>query len=93
MDAATKKRVVNNLKKAHGHLAKVISMAENDAYPVSIVQQSLAVQGFIKTVNSLILEEHLSCSLDEAMKSKIFKGAKKKKMLKEMVKLFDMAKR
>lgn len=93
MDEATKKRVVNNLKKAHGHLGKVISMAEEDAYPVSIVQQTLAVSGFIKTVNALILEAHIDKSVEEAMNSRFWKGAKKKKVLQEIIKLFDMAKR
>jgi DNA-binding FrmR family transcriptional regulator len=93
MDDATKKRVVNNLKKAYGHLGKVITMAEDDAYPVSIVQQSLAVQGFIKTVNNLILEDHVSNSIDDAIKSKLLKGTKKKKIIKEILKLYDMAKR
>lgn len=93
MDEATQKRVVNNLKKAHGHLAKVITMAEDGAYPVNIVQQALAVQGFIKTVNALVLEDHISSSIDDAVKSKLLKGTKKKKIIKEILKLYDMAKR
>lgn len=93
MDDAQAHRIANILKKAHGHLGKVISMTEGKANPMSIIQQSLAVQGFIKTVNGLILESYLDESIENVLKSKIFRGTKKKKVIKDILKLYDMAKR
>lgn len=93
MDDKTHRRIVNNLKKAYGHLGKVIEMAENKSNSVSLVQQSLAVQGFLKTTNRLILEDHLSDGMENIVNSRFLKGTKKKKLTNEVLKLFDMAKR
>lgn len=55
----TKERHLHRLKIARGHLSKVISMLEDDAYCIDILHQSQAVQKVLKEVDNLILENHL----------------------------------
>ena len=67
MNQDTKKSVVSKLKKAQGMINKVISMIEEDKYCIDVLQQSLAARGYLKSVDKLILENHLNCCFREGM--------------------------
>lgn len=84
----TQERILHRLKIARGHLNKVISMVEEDAYCIDILQQSQAVEKALQEIDALILETHLNgcvvdhikkgetkTSIDEIMK--IFRGKNK----------------
>lgn len=79
------------LQKAHGHLGKVIKMVEEDKYCIEIMQQNLAVQGFLKSIDALILENHLKTCLKEAILSR--NEEKQEKIVKEIVRICSMYKR
>ena len=64
-----KQNLLHRLKIIAGHLDKVISMAEQDAYCLDILQQSQAVQSALAKVDELILENHLKTCVKEAMRS------------------------
>ena len=67
----TQERILHRLKIAKGHLAKVISMVEADAYCVDILHQSQAVQEALAQTDNLILENHLkSCTADAIREGK-----------------------
>ena len=55
-----KERVLHRVKIAQGHLKKVMTMIQADAYCIDVIHQSQAVQKALKQVDSLILEEHLN---------------------------------
>lgn len=59
MKTETKPAVLKRLKRARGHLTKVISMVESDSYCPDILLQSSAVQAAIKKVDEIILNSHL----------------------------------
>ncbi len=67
----TKERIVHRLKIAQGHLKKVITMIEGDAYCIDILHQSDAVQKALKEIDNIILENHLkSCVSDSIREGK-----------------------
>ncbi|KKQ96523.1 MAG: hypothetical protein UT20_C0007G0007 [Candidatus Levybacteria bacterium GW2011_GWA1_39_11] len=80
---STQKRIVHRLKIARGHLDKVISMAEGKEYCMNIILQSHAVEGALKEVDSLILENHLKTCVVESIK----KG-QAGKSIKELMEVF-----
>ena len=85
-----KSKTIAKFKQARGLLDKVIKMTEEDEYCMDIIQQSLAVQGFMKSADQYILESHLNTCAGDAMK----KGGKaQKKIIEEIVKVCAMAKR
>jgi DNA-binding FrmR family transcriptional regulator len=59
MDKATKEIVIKRLKRARGHLTKVIKMVENDDYCPDVLLQSSAVTAAIKKSDEIILNSHL----------------------------------
>ena len=67
MDKDKRSAVINKLKKAQGMINKVMSMVEEDRYCIDVLQQSLAANGYLKSVNKLILENHLNCCFREGM--------------------------
>lgn len=61
-------RIVHRLKITCGHLQKVKSMVENDAYCIDILHQSQAIQKALKEIDNLILENHLESCVTQAIK-------------------------
>lgn len=61
-------KILHRLQIAKGHLEKVISMVEKDAYCINIVHQSIAVQGALKKVDEIILENHLKTCVADSIK-------------------------
>lgn len=59
MHSDTKQSVVKRLKRARGHLSRVIKMVERGEYCPDILLQSSAVQGAIKKSDEIILNSHL----------------------------------
>lgn len=59
MQIETKSSVTKRLKRARGHLSRVIKMVEEGAYCPDILLQSSAVQAAIKKSDEVILNSHL----------------------------------
>lgn len=64
----TKERIVHRLKIAQGHLKKIMSMVEDDAYCIDILHQSDAVQKALKEIDNVILENHLQTCTSDAIR-------------------------
>ena len=60
---------MHRLQIARGHLDKVISMVEKDAYCIDSVHQSIAVQAALKKTDELILENHLKTCVADSIRS------------------------
>jgi CsoR family transcriptional regulator, copper-sensing transcriptional repressor len=73
-DKTIKKEILHRLQIARGHLDKVISMVEKDAYCIDTVHQSLAVQAALKKADEVILKNHLETCVADSIK----KGQSKK---------------
>lgn len=70
MEQQFKQKSLLQLKKAEGMLKKVIAMIEEDTYCIDVLQQSLAVNGVVKSANKTILENHLNSCFKKGMQSK-----------------------
>ena len=68
-DNQTKRKILHRLQIARGHVEKVISMVEKDAYCIDVVHQSIAVQAALKKCDEQVLENHLrTCVADSIAK-------------------------
>lgn len=65
----SKKQILHRLAIAKGHLEKVISMVEKDAYCIDVVHQSIAVQAALKKTDEVILENHLKTCVADSIKN------------------------
>lgn len=57
-------------RKARTHLDRVIEMLENDHYCISVLQQSLAVQGLVKRLILEVFSRHLRTCFTKGMRSR-----------------------
>lgn len=79
----TQERVVHRLKIAKGHLEKVIKMVEDDNYCIDVIHQLQAVESGLKETGNVLLENHLSGCVADAMT----KG-KKEQAIQEVMAVF-----
>ncbi len=63
----TQERILHRLKIAQGHLKKVVSMVEQDNYCIDVIHQLQAVESGLKETGNVLLENHLSCCVADAM--------------------------
>lgn len=76
------KDIINRLAIIEGHVKKVKSMVETGAYCIDTLNQSLAVQSALKEVDTLILENHLSTCVADAIRQ-----GKTKETVDEVIKV------
>ena len=76
-------RILHRLKIARGHLNKVISMIEEDAYCIDVLHQMQAVEKGLKETGNVVLENHLKNCVADA----IGKG-KKEEAIAEIMQVF-----
>ncbi|MEK9146738.1 MAG: metal-sensitive transcriptional regulator [Patescibacteria group bacterium] len=88
MQAQVKSEAIKRLRTARGHLDHVISAVEAEKYCIDILQQSLAVQSALRAVDHIILKGHLEEHASHAMQ-----GKNKDKSIKEVIDIFDKARR
>lgn len=93
-DKPTLKR---NIKKRAEHRAKIIlgqvngllkSIAE-DKYCIDVINQSLAIQESLKSLDALLLEEHFR----RCVKENISKKSESERMIKELLKIYKLTRR
>lgn len=64
---ATHPAIVKRLKRAHGHLRKVIEMIETGRSCLDIAQQLQAVESAIGQAKKTLIQDHLDHCLDEVV--------------------------
>lgn len=80
------KKLKPRLKRIEGQVNGISKMIEKKEYCVDIFQQISAVMGALKSVNALILENHLNTCVKNAMASKNEKEIKEK--IKELTEIY-----
>ncbi len=83
-DDQTKKRILHRLQIAQGHLEKVISMVEKDAYCIDVVHQSIAVQAALKKADEVVLENHLKTCVASSIRQ-----GKDKDVIEEVMRVIE----
>ena len=57
--------LINRLKRAHGHLATIVTMIETDRDGLAIVQQMQAVIGALEKAKAALIADHIEHHLEE----------------------------
>ncbi|NOY14586.1 MAG: metal-sensitive transcriptional regulator, partial [bacterium] len=70
------------LKIIKGQITGLIKLIENDEYCVDILNQSLAIQNSLRSVDALILEHHLRTHVADQFSNK------PEQAIKELLKVF-----
>ncbi len=78
--------VLLRLKRAHGHLHKVISMLEQNRDCLDIAQQLHAVQNAVDKAKRVLIQDHLDHCLEETVGSLPAKKRKRIDEFKEITK-------
>lgn len=81
-DMTHKQRVIHRLKITRGHLQTVMTMVEEGAYCIDVINQTRAVENALQEINYLLLENHLkTCAV------KLMKNGKTKQSVGEIMKV------
>lgn len=65
----THPEIIRRLKRAHGHLAKVIAMMEADKECMLVAQQLLAVESAVTKAKKELIRDHVDHCLEHAVKN------------------------
>lgn len=63
----THPEIIKRLKRANGHLAKVIEMIEKEKPCLDVAQQLYAVEQAIENAKKVFIKDHIDHCLDEAV--------------------------
>lgn len=64
----TKARTLHRIKIIQGHLMKVRGMIESDEYCIDIIHQSQVIQSALQKIDELVMENHLTSCVADAIK-------------------------
>lgn len=67
MSHATDKALVNRLRRANGHLARIATMVEENRSALDIAQQLQAVIGALDKARTVLVSHHIEHHLEEAV--------------------------
>lgn len=88
MKKTYKQRTTHRSKIIEGQFKALIEAIENDKYCIDILTQSLAIQQSLRSLNKLILENHMNTHVKQGMSE----GDEETKqvIIDEMVKLYHL---
>ena len=89
MDEITQKKTIRRLQIIDGHVRAVQRMVENDEYCIDVIRQISAVQSALSKVSQVILAEHLSHCVTEAVRGDDAK--RRETVLQEIAEVFEHA--
>lgn len=89
MDLKIKKRAVHRAKIIKGQLEALISAIEKEVYCTELLNQSYSIQRSLKSLDKLLLENHLVTHVHAQMKNKDHF----KKAIKELIKIYTFSNR
>ena len=83
-----KKRATHRSKIIEGQFKGLVKAIENEEYCIDILTQSLAIQQSLRSLNKLVLENHMKTHVKEGMK----KGDEKtqQEIFDEMLHIYDL---
>ncbi len=80
-------KILRRLKTARGQIEGIIKMVEDDRYCIDISNQLLATEAIIKSVNKIILHDHLNQCVLSSIESNDIKDKEEK--IEEIQKILD----
>lgn len=85
-----KKRATHRSKIIVGQFNGLIKAIENEEYCLDILTQSLAIQQSLKSLNKLVLENHLRTHVKDGMKTN--NESDHEKLIEELMELYELSK-
>ena len=82
-----KKRALHRTKILQGQLRGVEKMIENEDYCVDIITQSLAIQSSLRSLNKLLVENHLRTHVTDMFDAG---GEEREKAMAELLAVFEL---
>lgn len=89
MNQNIKKRALHRSKIIAGQINGLISGINEEKYCVDLITQSLCIQKSLKSLEALILENHLKTHVKDQMT----KEPEQKRAVKELLKIYDLSNR
>ena len=89
MIADIKKRSVHRSKIIEGQIAALVKAIEEEKYCVDVMTQSLAIQKSLRSLNKLVLENHLKTHVKEGMSEGSSK--EQEELIEELLKLYNLS--
>ena len=85
MIADIKKRALHRTKILEGQMRGLEKMIENEDYCVEIITQSLAIQKSLRSLNKLLVENHLRTHVSE-----MFAGGQEEVAVDELLRVYEL---
>lgn len=85
-----KKRAIHRTRIIQGQIKGLEKMIENEEYCVDIFTQSLAIQKSLRSLNKLILQNHMKTHIKEHLENSK-SGQIDEKVLNELLKIYELA--
>lgn len=82
-----KKRALHRSKIIEGQVKGITKAIEDETYCIDILNQSLSIQKALKSLDGLILENHLRTHVKNSIKNK----KNRDKSVKELLKLYTLS--
>lgn len=79
-----KKRALHRMKILKGQLEALMKSVDNEDYCTSLLHQSYSIQSSLKSLDQLLLENHLNSHVKHQMQDKKQQG----KAIKELIELY-----
>jgi DNA-binding FrmR family transcriptional regulator len=87
LDQKLKGRAVHRAKIIKGQLDGLIKAIENEVYCPTLLEQSLAIQRSLKSLDGFMLENHIRAHVTHQMQTK----GQEEKAVKELIKVYTLS--
>lgn len=83
-----KKRATHRSKIIEGQFKGLVKAIENEEYCIDILTQSLAIQQSLRSLNKLVLENHMKTHVKDGMQSD--NPEAQQEIIDEMLRIYDL---
>lgn len=87
VNQSIKKKALHRARIIEGQIKAIVKTIESEDYCIELLTQSLSIQNSLKSLDALLLENHLLSHVVHQMKQKKFEG----KARKELIKIFVLS--
>jgi len=87
LDQKLKARAVHRAKIIKGQLEGLMKAIENEVYCPELLEQSLSIQRSLKSLDGLLLENHLRSHVKHQMQ----KGGDEERAVKELIRIYTLS--
>lgn len=87
MDAKLKRRALHRARILEGQMKGLTKAIESEKYCIDLLVQSLSIENSLKSLNGLILENHLITHVKQQLRSK----KSERKAIAELLEIFKLS--